>query len=63
MSTEQNCIYCSKSEKLRELMFEIYKLKVSTVYLFKDQIYKGRCIVQFNEHKTELFHLTDEERN
>ena len=63
MSMDINCFYCSKSEKLYELMIEICKLKVSTVYLFKDQTYKGRCIVQFKDHKTELFQLTEEERN
>ncbi|HYH03295.1 MAG TPA: HIT family protein [Bacillota bacterium] len=63
MSIHSNCFYCSKSERLGELMIEICQLGVSTVYLFRDQSYRGRCIVQYRDHKTELFHLTDEERD
>ena len=45
------------------LMIEIAKLDVSTVFLFKEQTYRGRCLVAYNDHVNELFELSDEERN
>jgi len=57
------CFYCQKNEQLDELMIEIAKLDVSTVYLFKEQTYRGRCVVAYDDHVNELFELTDEERN
>lgn len=60
---DTNCNYCMKNEKLDEQMIEICKLDVSTLYLFKEQTHKGRCIVALNRHDTELFNLSTEERN
>jgi Diadenosine tetraphosphate (Ap4A) hydrolase and other HIT family hydrolases len=61
MSTQNNCLYCTKDEKLDDLMIEVTKLKVSTLYLFKEQTYRGRCIVAYDNHVNELFELEDEE--
>jgi len=36
-------------------------LEVSTLFITKDQSYKGRCIVGLNDHKTELFQLEPDE--
>lgn len=55
-----DCIYCNKDTRLEELMIEIAKLRVSTVYLFREQTYKGRCLVALNEHRKDLFHLSQE---
>jgi diadenosine tetraphosphate (Ap4A) HIT family hydrolase len=38
-------------------MIEICKLNVSTVFLFKEQTYRGRCIVAYKDHATELYEL------
>lgn len=53
----QACIYCAQDERIDKLMIEICKLRVSTVYLFREQTYPGRCIVALNEHAREFFHL------
>lgn len=58
-----DCFYCQKNEQLDELMLEIAKLDVSTVFLFKEQTYRGRCLVAYDDHVNELFELTDEQRN
>jgi len=63
MSFDKNCFYCVKDERLSNIMIEICKLEVSTLYLFKEQTYKGRCVVAYNEHKSEIFNLSDEERS
>jgi ATP adenylyltransferase len=59
---DQDCFYCNDREPLFSLMTEICELKCSRVFLFKDQKNPGRCVVQFKDHKTELFELTNEER-
>lgn len=61
MNFDENCFYCSKNEDLDSLMIKICDLEVSTVYLFKEQTYKGRCNVVFKEHKSEITELTEEE--
>jgi diadenosine tetraphosphate (Ap4A) HIT family hydrolase len=42
-------------------MIEICSLGVSTLFLFKEQTYKGRCVVAYKDHINELFELNDEE--
>ena len=59
---DQDCFYCNDTEPLFSLMTEICELKSSRVFLFNDQKNPGRCVVQFKDHKTELFELTNEER-
>lgn len=61
MSQENTCFYCEKDQRLDDLMIKIAELKVSTLYLFREQTYKGRCIVAYNKHVNELFELEDKE--
>lgn len=61
MNKENTCFYCEKDQRLKDLMIEICELNVSTVYLFKEQSYKGRCVVAYNRHVNELFELEDKE--
>ena len=63
MITDPNCMYCSRDERVSNLMFEICDLTVSTFFLFKEQTHKGRYIVAFNKgHKGELYELTEQEK-
>lgn len=63
MEKDANCLYCSKNQVMHDLMIEICDLNVSTLFLFKEQTYRGRCIVAHKDHFNELFELTDQERN
>jgi len=63
MSFDNDCFYCVKDARLTNLMIEICTLEASTLYLFKEQTYKGRCVVAYNGHKSELFDLDDNERS
>lgn len=63
MELDTNCFYCMKDERRDNLMIEICKLEVSTLFLFKEQTHKGRVIVAFDRHETELFNLKEEELN
>jgi diadenosine tetraphosphate (Ap4A) HIT family hydrolase len=53
------CLYCDKDNSLTNLMIEIGKLSVSTVFLFKEQTYYGRCVVAYKDHDVELYQLKD----
>lgn len=44
-------------------MIEIAPMQVSTLYLFKEQTYRGRCVVAYRHHINELFELSDAERD
>ncbi len=61
MSQLPDCLYCRKDERLSDLMIEIIPLQVSTLYLFKEQTYRGRCVVAYNHHVNELFELPEAE--
>ena len=58
-----DCFYCTKDQRLQDLMIPLTELTWSDVYLFRDQKHYGRCVVALKEHKTELFQLTEEQRN
>ena len=60
MNNDNNCMYCTQNENLQHLMIEIATLGVSTLYLFKEQSYKGRCVLAYNGHVNQLFELSDE---
>ncbi len=44
-------------------MIKICDLKVSQLFLFKEQTYPGRCNVVYNDHGVEFHELSDEQRN
>lgn len=56
-----DCLYCRRNQTQKDLMIEICNLSVSTVFLFKEQSYKGRCIVAYKDHAKELYELQGNE--
>lgn len=42
-------------------MIEIAQLSASTLYLFREQTHRGRCVVAYRDHVNELFELSDAE--
>ena len=54
------CLYCDRNQTQKDLMIEICDLSVSTVFLFREQTYRGRCVVAYKDHDVELFELDDE---
>ena len=63
MVGNMDCFYCTKDQRLQDLMIPMAELTWSDVYLFRDQKHYGRCVVALKEHKTELFQLSEEQRN
>lgn len=55
-----DCFYCSKDERLQNLMTKICTIDCADIYLFKDQRYAGRCVVALDEHYEEMFQIPQE---
>lgn len=55
------CLYCERNQLQKDLMIEVCDLAVSTLFLFKEQSYAGRCVVAYKDHDVELYQLTDEQ--
>ena len=60
---DQNCAYCMQGELLDKFGIFICDLDVSMLILFKEQSKRGRCIVAYKGHVSEMIDLTDSERN
>jgi diadenosine tetraphosphate (Ap4A) HIT family hydrolase len=57
MTIDSTCFYCAKDQRLADLMIEIAPLEVSTLFLFREQTYRGRCLVAHKAHTKEIFDL------
>jgi len=62
-SDPSTCIYCTNNQAQKDLMIQIAELKVSRLFLFKEQTYHGRCLVAYKDHVNDLNELPDEDRN
>lgn len=62
-SDPKQCLYCTNNETLHNLMTEFAQLRVSRAFLFKEQTYRGRCLVAYKDHVNDLNELSDEDRN
>jgi ATP adenylyltransferase len=60
---DQNCAYCMRGELLDTFGIFVCELSVSSVILFKEQSKKGRFVVAYKDHVSEIVNITEEERN
>jgi diadenosine tetraphosphate (Ap4A) HIT family hydrolase len=63
MEMDDDCLYCSRNNKQKDLMIEIADLGVSTLFLFKEQSYRGRCVLAYKDHVNSFYELKEEDRN
>jgi len=63
MSTHPECFYCKPDQRQADLMVRVCDLSVSSLFVFREQTYAGRCLVAYRSHVNELFELTDIERD
>lgn len=64
MAKMDGCFYCEQDSAARKaIMTEVGKMKAGTLYLFRDQSHKGRCVLALNDHKKELYECEDQERS
>ncbi len=65
MEKDTNCAYCMREEKpelYKKFAYFVCHLKVSDLYVFREQSHPGRCIVAYKDHVSEMVNLTKEER-
>lgn len=60
---DQNCAYCMRGELLDTFGIFVCELSVSSLILFKEQSKKGRFVVAYKDHVSEIVNITEEERN
>ena len=63
---DTNCAYCMHGQNdalMDKFGIFICDLSVSQLILFKEQSHKGRVIVAYKDHVSEMCDLSDEERN
>jgi len=61
MDEREKCPYCRNDELRDRLMIKICDLDVSTLYLFREQSHKGRCVVAYKEHVNEQFDIPEQD--
>ena len=59
----ENCGYCQGGELLAKFGIKICDLDVSQLILFKEQSKRGRCIVAYQDHVSEIVDISEEQRN
>lgn len=62
-SDPKECLYCQNNETLHNLMIEVAELSVSRLFIFKEQTYRGRCLMAYKDHVDDLNLLSDDDRN
>lgn len=60
---DNNCGYCAGGEALAKFGIKICDLNVSQLVLFKEQSHRGRVIVAFKDHVSEMVDISDEDRD
>lgn len=63
---DKNCAYCMREENpslYHSFGYYVMDLKVSSLYIFREQSHPGRCIVAYKEHVSELVDISKEERD
>ena len=59
----ENCAYCQGGELLAKFGIKICDLDVSQLILFKEQSKRGRCVVAYQDHVSEMIDISEEMRN
>lgn len=57
-----NCAYCMDNELVDAFGIKICDLNVSKLYLFKEQSHRGRVIVAYKDHVSEIVNISPEEQ-
>lgn len=60
---DNTCGYCMRGELLDKFGIFVCDLKVSSLILFKEQSKRGRFIVAYKDHISEIVNLSKEERD
>ena len=60
---DNTCAYCMQGELMTNLNYPICQMDSGYLYLFKEQSKRGRVILAYKDHVSEMVDISDEERN
>ena len=60
---DQNCAYCMQGDLVAKFAYPICQMKTGYLYLFKEQSKRGRVILAYKDHVSEMIDISDEDRN
>lgn len=60
---DQNCAYCMKGDLVAKFGYPVCEMETGFLYLFKEQSKRGRVILAYKDHVSEMTDISDEERN
>lgn len=63
MMKDKNCAYCMRGDLLDKFGIFVCELDVSSLILFKEQSKRGRFIVAYKDHVSEIINISEEDRN
>ena len=57
------CFYCDEHHEGRDaVMLPIGEMKGGFLYLFRDQVHRGRCVLALKSHRKEFYECTPQEQ-
>lgn len=60
---DPNCAYCMQGELVAKFGYPVCEMETGFLYLFKEQSKRGRVILAYKEHVSELIDISDNERS
>ena len=60
---DPNCAYCIQGELVAKFGYPVCEMETGVLYLFKEQSKRGRVILAYKEHVSELIDISDDERS
>lgn len=60
---DQNCAYCMQGDLAAKFAYPVCEMETGYLYLFKEQSKRGRVILAYKDHVSEMVNISDGERN
>ena len=59
---DQNCAYCMQGDLVAKFAYPVCQMKTGYLYLFKEQSKRGRVVLAYKDHVSEMIDISDEDR-
>ena len=63
MVKDPNCAYCMQGELVAKFGYPVCEMETGFLYLFKEQSKRGRVILAYKDHVSEMIDISDDERS
>ena len=60
---DQNCAYCMQGDLVAKFAYPVCQMKTGYLYLFKEQSKRGRVVLAYKDHVSEMIDISDEDSN